>query len=704
MMNLWTRIGQRIRSGFERGRGNEQTYLLAIATVIGLGGGFGAIGFRHLIFIFQKGFLKYAAALNWLATQEWVGYTSLWDIPFWTKMLIPATGGLIVGPLIYLFAREAKGHGVPEVMAAVALNRGVIRKRLVVFKALASALTIASGGSAGREGPIVHIGSAWGSMVGQVLRVSPERMKVFVGCGAAAAIAATFNAPIAGIFFSLEVILGDFAVGTLSAVAISSVIATVVARFFSGDHLALVLPEAFSLQSPWEMFTYLGLGLLAGVTAVVFTKTLAKTEDIFDVIKLPPWVKPVVGGLGVGFIAIWFPQVFGVGYDGIDSVFAGHFSIGFLALLVVAKIAATSLTLGGGMSGGIFAPSLLIGCVVGAAYGGVVNELLPTVTAPFGAYALVGMGGVVAAATNAPITAMLILFEMTGNYQIILALILTCAVSNITARALMTDSIYTIRHTKKGINLYGGREQSILQGLVVRDFMKRDHEPVPRWLPFDAVVKVMLSREETDFFVTDEASRLVGDINLHQVKDVLTEHGLASLVLADDLMTPIPVLLTPEMNLADAMKLMSHRHVDVLPVVDNTEDKTFLGVLNRSDLLDAYNREILRQSALGVRYVRSDHQATREQQLSMSDVIEVERGQITREVPIGEGMAGRSLADLNVRARFNVNVVAVRDASDPAGLHTHVPDPTMPLKLGAALICVGTPEDLSAFEHVATKQ
>lgn len=702
---MWDRspLWGRIRARLSRGQGNEQTYLLLLATVIGLGGGFGAIGFRHLIHFFQKGFLYLAAWLNQLATGQWQTFSTLWDVPFWTKILIPATGGLIVGPLIYFFAREAKGHGVPEVMTAVALKRGYIRKRLVLFKALASALTIASGGSAGREGPIVHIGSAWGSMVGQILRVSPDRMKIFVGCGAAAGIAATFNAPVAGIFFSLEVILGDFAVGTLSAVAISSVIATVVARMFAGDELALTLPAIFSLVSPWEIFTYLGLGVLAGIVAVLFTKTLDKFEDFYDGVKLPDWFKPVTGGALVGLIAIWFPQVFGVGYDTIDTVFAGQLAVGTMALLVLLKILATSLTLGGGMSGGIFAPSLVIGSLLGGAYGGVIHKLLPTVTAPAGAYALVAMGGVVAAATNAPITAVLILFEMTGNYQIIVALILTCMVSNNVARVLMTDSIYTMRHTKNGINLHGGREQSILQSLTVREIMKTDHEPIPRWLPLDAVVKAVLSREETDFFVTDEEGMLVGDINLHVIKDVLTDQGLGSLVLADDLMLTGIVFLTPETNLAEAMKLMSHRHVDVLPVVHGATNKTFLGVLYRSDLIDAYNRGILRQSALGVRYVRTEQQASVEQQLSLSDMVEVERGHATREIVVGQALAGKSLADINVRARFSVNAVAIRIAADGPQAQVHVPDPTVPLQRGDVLICAGTLDDLAAFNHAAGK-
>jgi len=701
MTSYWQRVRVYVFDRLQRGTSNEQTYLLLIATLIGLGGGLGAIGFRHLIFWIQTGFLAIASALNYLAIQEWIRFHSIWDIPFWIKLLLPALGGAIVGPLIYFFAREAKGHGVPEVMAAVALKRGVIRKRLVLFKALASALTIGSGGSAGREGPIVHIGSAWGSTVGQLLKASPDRMKIFVGCGAAAGVAATFNAPIAGMFFALEIILGDFTVGTLSAVAFSSVIATVVAQMFLGDELALRLPQVFSLVSPFEVFTYLFLGLLAGGAAVLFTQTLSASESAFDRVKLPEYVKPIFGGLLVGFLGIWFPYVFGIGYDSIDLVFTGKLTVAMMALLVAAKILATSITLGGGMSGGIFAPSLVIGSFLGGAYGSLVHQWFPEWTASSGAYALVAMGAVVAAATNAPITAMLILFEMSRNYQIILALILSCTAANVVARLLMKDSIYTIRHTKRGLNLHGGREQTVLQNLTVRQFMKTDHEPLPRWLPFDAVVKVLLSREETDFFVVDEADRLVGDINLHTVKDVLTEQGLNALVLADDLMLDHGDMVTPQTDMAAAMRLFTRRHVEVLPVVNNLQDKRFLGVMRRSDLIDAYNREVLRQSAMGVRYVRSEQQAAAENARGVPDMVELNPEQRTIEVPVGGELLGKTLAEMNVRARFGVNVVAVRERHSPSVMHTLVPNPDRPLQEGDILVCVGRLEALEAFGRAA---
>ncbi|MHA1569142.1 MAG: chloride channel protein, partial [Alphaproteobacteria bacterium] len=388
MRAFWADLKEKFARRQSEGRLNEQSYLLLMAAIIGLGGGLGAIGFRHVIHLFGRGFLAIASLLNQLATGEWVGYAILWDVPFWAKVLIPALGGLIVGPLIYFFAAETKGHGVPEVMVAVALKRGVIRMRVVFAKMFISALTIASGGSAGREGPIVQIGSAVGSSIGQLLKVSPSRLKIFVGCGAAAGIGATFNAPVAGMFFAMEVILGDFAVGTLSAVAISSVVGTVVARMFVGDELALMLPQVFELVSVWEVITYAGLGLCAALAAMLFIQVLAFSEGFWERRRLPEWLKPAMGMMLVGVIGIWFPPVFGVGYEAIDLVFAGKLAMGVMALLVLLKLVATSLTLGAGASGGVFAPSLGIGAFLGGAYGTMIHHLFPTVTAPAGAYAL----------------------------------------------------------------------------------------------------------------------------------------------------------------------------------------------------------------------------------------------------------------------------------------------------------------------------
>jgi CIC family chloride channel protein len=345
----------------------ETGVLIATAVIVGLGGGLGAVAFRWLINSFTHIFFD--------VMQNWLSFMG----PAYV-ILVPAIGGLLVGPMIYFFAREAKGHGVPEVMEAIALRGGRIRPVVVVVKSLASSLCIGSGGSVGREGPIVQIGSALGSTLGQTLKLSDERIRNLVACGAAAGIAATFNAPIAGVIFALEVILGEFSVRYFSTVVISSVTASVVGRIAFGDVPAFVVPQ-YSLVSPWELLLYVLLGILAGLVALLFVRTLYWFEDISDAWRFPEYVKPAVGGLLVGVLGFYLPQVFGVGYEAMEDALLGKMLLGTMGLLILAKVLATSLTIGSGGSGGVFAPSLFIGAMLGGAFGTLAHQTLPGITA-----------------------------------------------------------------------------------------------------------------------------------------------------------------------------------------------------------------------------------------------------------------------------------------------------------------------------------
>ncbi|MCF8084688.1 MAG: chloride channel protein, partial [Deltaproteobacteria bacterium] len=405
---------------------------LLIAAVIGILSGYGAVLFRFVIKSAQYGFYHH--------TQDFLTFAH--QLPLYYVLGMPALGGLMVGILVRFGAREAKGHGVPEVMEAISLRSGMIRKRVAAVKILASAICIGSGGSVGREGPIVQIGSSIGSTISQILKLPRPQQKTMVGCGAAAGIAATFNAPIAGVLFALEVLLGDFGLASFSPVVLSSVMATTISRHYFGDFPAFIIPR-YELASLWELAIYPFLGLLAGLVAILFVVVLYKSEDLFDAIKMPEWLKPAMGGLFLGLILLQWPEVFGVGYGAINQSLLNEMTGSLLLSLIFIKIAATSITLGTGGSGGIFAPSLFIGAMAGGFFGWVVNLLFPAMTASPAAYAMVGMGAVVAGTTHAPITAILILFEMTGNYKIILPMMITCIISTVIASSLKTGSIYT---------------------------------------------------------------------------------------------------------------------------------------------------------------------------------------------------------------------------------------------------------------------
>jgi CIC family chloride channel protein len=532
---------------------NEHTIMVILAVIVGAAGGLGAVGFRYLISIFQT--LAYGGENDLLQLVV--------NLPWYYRVTIPVIGGLIVGPLVYFFAREAKGHGVPEVMEAVAIKGGVIRKRVVVVKTLASAISISTGGSVGREGPIVQIGSAIGSALGQFMKVSADRMRILVGCGAAAGIAATFNAPIAGSMFALEIILGDFGLATFSPIVISSVVATAVSRAYLGDTPAFIVP-VYELVSAWELPMYLFLGLFCALVGITFTKTLYRIEDLFDEIKFPEYLKGIIGGLFLGVASLVFPQILGVGYGAIDMALMQQMAWWLLLVLVPAKILATSITIGSGGSGGIFAPSLFLGAMAGGVFGAVVHQLFPNITASPGAYSIVGMGAVVAATTHGPLAAILILFEMTGDYKIILPLMLSCIIA--------------------------------AKSMFVKDVMNPNVETIPEALPLGQMAERISKSKFNSFPVLNPENELIGILSFNDYNEAIFDENLKDLVVARDLATTDLVTISMDDNLWTALEKISAKDFAVLPVVSAQEPNKLAGVISRRDIIGAYNKAVLKKS------------------------------------------------------------------------------------------------------------
>lgn len=558
-------------------RNEETPASLALAVFIGIGTGFGAIGFRMLIEFFRKFF--FGGGSNVLGFMG--GYYVL---------LVPAAGGLIVGPLVYFFAREAKGHGVPEVMAAVALKNGVIRPRVVLVKALASAVCMGSGGSVGREGPIVQIGSAIGSTVGQICRVPVSKLRAYVACGAAGGIAATFNAPIGGVLFALEVILGEFSGGHLVLVIISAVSASVISHIFLGNAPAFSVP-AYPLNNPWELFFYALLGIVAGGFAVIYIKTLYWFEDLFDAIKsVPEYFKPVIGGLLVGLIGLFFPHVFGVGYESIEKSITGQMVISLTAALIVMKLLATSITIGSGGSGGVFAPGLFMGSMLGATFGMVLHRLAPAVASTPAAYALVGMGAVFAGSAQAPITAILILFEMSSDYHIILPLMITCIISAVVARSIYSDNIYTVKLVRRGLDLESARSKDLFRRIPVRAAMAGKLEVVPYWLTVEKAYSMIENSPHQGFPVTDGDNTILGVITRYDLYSAI--NGGRSADPVQEVCSGELILALPDEPLSVASRKLARNNIGRLPVVESLETKKLVGMLTRTDIISAYNSSL----------------------------------------------------------------------------------------------------------------
>ena len=556
-----------------------------LAVTVGLAGGLGAVGFRYLINFFQL--ISYGSGDNLLELAR----STSWYFRMW----IPALGGLVIGPLVYFLAREAKGHGVPEVMEAVALRSGIIRKRVVFIKSLASAICIGTGGSVGREGPIVQIGSAIGSTIGQLLRVSADRIKTLVGCGAAAGIAATFNAPIAGSMFALEVILGDFGLATFSPIVISSVVATAVSRHFLGDTPAFIVP-AYELISVWELPLYVILGLFCAVVAVTFTTLLYRSEDIFDHLRFPEYLKAVLGGLILGVMGLLFPHILGVGYDAIDLSLMERLSWWLLFLLALSKILATSITIGSGGSGGIFAPSLFMGAMAGGFFGNVAHQIFPGVTASPGAYSIVGMGAVVSGTTHGPLSAILILFEMTGNYKIILPLMIACIISSMASSQLLEESIYTLKLARRGINIRAGKEINVLKSILVKDVMNPKVETIPENLSLGRLAEKISKSKYNSFPVVVEGDTLTGILSFFDCRDVIFDENLKDLLVAKDLAKQKVITISLDDNLYNALEKITLEDFSILPVVSPDNSSKLLGVLTRRDIIGAYSKAVVKKS------------------------------------------------------------------------------------------------------------
>jgi CIC family chloride channel protein len=625
--------------------------MMGTALLVGLLTGGAAVLFNYL--------------MKWVA---WVGYT--WIPGFFPGkgyvILVPGVGGIFVGLLVYYFAREAKGHGVPEVMEAIALKGGRIRPIVAVIKSLASSLTIGTGGSAGREGPIVQVGSGLGSTLGQILNLSDDRIGNLVACGAAGGIAATFNAPIAGVVFALEIILGGrLSVRYFSSVVVSSVAASVVGRIAFGDSPAFAIPSEYGVNSLWEFLLYPFLGVLAALVGVAFVKGLYGTEDIFDNWKgVPEWFKPAIGGALLGVIALIYPllvpslkwdatpQVFGAGYAPIEAVLANQSTLIAVLALLFLKLLVSSLTLGSGGSGGVFAPALFSGAMIGAAFALVIDKLFPGLPAPMGAYALVGMGAVFAASAHAPITAVLILFELTGDYRIILPLMLTVGVATILAqRILKGESIYTLKLTRRGIRLQRGRDVDILHGVTVGEIMSHQPDTVQASATMNELADIFSHTHHHGLPVLDGHNKLWGIVTITDL-DTSVREGRPRNTTVGEIGTTWPHLTVayPDESLATALTRMAPRGLGRMPVVSRHDPYELLGIIRRQDIVTAYDLALTRRTDI--------HHRTQQAQMQTKETMDFVDVYLSPDDPV----IGKTVAEISgIMPKESVLVSITRD-------------------------------------------
>lgn len=506
----------------------------------------------------------------------------------WQIILIPAFGGLLIG----LLSRGVgnKRDGISDVIESTALRGGKIHPLYAFHEVFLSIISISTGGSVGKEAPGVLAGTGIGASVAGFLKSPDNRFRTLVACGASGGISAAFNAPLAGVVFVVEVILGQLETKTLIPVVLSSVFAAFVSTVIFS--ITPIQVSYYGLVNPIsEFILYIILGILAGVVAAILIKTLYLSQDFFSWIPIHPIIKPAIGGLGVGILGYFYPQVFGIGYVTITAALNNGMVLKLLIVLLVIKIIAFSLTVGSGGSGGSIVPSLFVGSMMGGAYGNLINILFPASTAPPGAYALVGMGAVFAGTAHAPLTAMLILFELTRDYNLILPLMAACVISKTVSSTLHKESIFSETLRRRGHSIREGAEINIMESMKVSDNMAKNVLTLQEDDKASDLLTLMQTSKHAGFPVLNKKGELVGIVTLHDMRDRVPHGKLNKLI--KNVATKEVIRAYPDENLDTVLKRLATHDIGRLPVVSRDNPNKLLGIITRSDIVKSYNREIV---------------------------------------------------------------------------------------------------------------
>lgn len=613
-------------------------------------------------------------------------------LPWWQALLIPFGGAVIAGLLAHGLTRRRASQGMADVMEAVTLRKAQqLSIRATVSRALASLALIVTGSSLGREGPIAYMSASFGSRFARLVRVPPAKLGIFAGCGIAAGMAACYLAPLGASIFAMEVVLKSFAVEIFAPIVVSSVFASLVVNQLAAGPLDAFLEGAplydlppFKEGHPTELLIYLLLGCLAALAGWLFVRALRLFERGFQKIPISPRLRLPLGGLLIGVIGIWLPEVWGNGYDAVNEVFEKEALLqiapAFVMLLFAMKIAATSISLGSGGSGGMFTPTLFVGVSLGLVVGNVAKEFWPSLDpAPFG---VVGMAAAIAATVQAPITAIFMLFEMTRETEIVLPLMLAVMSATITARYLGLGGVYMERLQRKGVYVPEGIEETTLTTLHVKDIMREDAVWTRDTASFDIVVSMVQKTRRDSLYVVNAKEELVGVVRLHDIKNFLTEQDLGPAVIAADLTVSVPPL-TSDQTLAEILDFFDDPEVHELPVVDGQTHR-LLGVVERRDVTTALSVEVLQSGGLRAKFVEHG---------GAQHYVEMPRGHVLGRIHVPKALVGKRFGDTSFRRETGLTVLTLIRLENGREVRL-LPDPTVLLREDDAFVVMGPEEDV----------
>jgi len=561
---------------------NDQLVLSILALIVGSAVGGAIILFREGINLFQVLFFQSKSdALTLTAA----------SLPWWQILLVPSAGGLLVGLFVYHFMPDRRPQGLADAIESSALRGGRMSGMTGLKAAFVSALSIGAGASVGREGPAVHLGASIGGWLSKRLHLTRSLSRTLLGCGAAAAVAASFNAPLAGALFANEVVIGHYALRTFAPVVIASVTSTAVSRAYFGAYPAFVI-EKNAIASLWEFPAFIGLGIVGGLVAIVLIRGIGLAGDLSEKVPGPVWVRPAIAGFMVGVIALAFPQVLGVGYGATSQALAGHLLLWVLVGVAFAKIIATSLSIGFGFGGGIFSPSLMIGAMVGGAYGVIVTNILPAYSSGPDVYTIIGMGAVASAILGAPISTTLIVFEMTGDWELTMAVVISVVVAAVVTQQIFGKTFFIWQLERRGLDIEGGLEGVHLRSVRVIQVMSRDSEVVPVETKLQGVRDHLQKSRLGQLFVL-QGNELMGTVTLADLSEMAFDHDFDDLINAGDVARAHPPVLSADDDLAAALKMMHDTGEEHIAVVQDTQSMKFLGCIHERDVMESYNHALL---------------------------------------------------------------------------------------------------------------
>ena len=661
--------------------GNYQIGLLFWAGVVGALGAGVASGLR--------GAGDWAQALIWDGSGDIVQLVA--SAETWRRVALPAAGAVVAGLVLVYGLKVAGAARGWDILEAVALRDGIIRFRPALVKSLSSLLTTTTAGSVGREGPMVLMSAMLASKVGQGLGMPTRRLRILTACGLAAGMASAYNAPIGAALFAMEIILGNFAMEVLAPLVFASVVGTLVARGLYGTEPIFSVPT-FEWVSPWEVIPYLLLGIIGGLLASLFLLGLRAAARVCNKLPLPrPVAMGMVGAL-LGAVVLFFPEVAGGG-RGMNDLLLDAVSLWKLvALLLILKVVLTSLTVGSGAVGGVFTPSLFVGAAAGLSFGTLVHALVPGVSAGPGAYAVVGMGCVLAGMTHAPLMAIIMIFELSPSYGIVLPLMLSCAAASLVARSLSPTSVYTEAIGRQDASL-ATPEAQVMTSLTVREIMRRGVESVPPEMPLPRVLDRVLQERRNHLYVVDAAGTFLGAISLHDLKETLSETADVSFILAADLFRPFECTV-PEERLDRVMERFWTQDCERLPVVDSLETRRLLGTISKRDILGVYTLEVLHRKTLVTKFRASDRLPEEE-----ATYVELPAHYRVEGIPLDASLAGSTVREARLRDRFGVTVLMIRRRDEGGREQSIVPEPDTELRGGDRLVVFGPESGLSRLRR-----